>query len=303
MTSSKRLVFFGNERLVSGLKQTQAPILRGLIERGYDIAAIVVNHTPTQSRNARPLEVASIATEHNIPLLTPHRPIDCLETLTELNADAAVLAAYGNIIPKRIIDLFDPIGIINIHPSLLPQYRGPTPIETTIVNGDTTTGVSIMRLAPGMDDGPLFGQATVEIPPNSTKFELYDTLSTAGADLLFSLLPHILDTSLQPTPQQDSDVSYTSLITKTDGIIDPLTEDAQTIERKVRAYLGFPKSKLSFKDIDVIVTSASVIDQPLPRTLVLECANHTWLQINQLIAPSGRSMSGADFLLGYNKLV
>jgi len=130
-----RVVFFGNERLVSGLQQTDAPILRGLIERGYDVVAIVSHHSETRSRKERELEVATIARDHGIPLLLPSKPAEILEQLITFNADIAVLAAYGRIIGQKVIDIF-PLGIINIHPSLLPRYRGPTPIETALLNGD-----------------------------------------------------------------------------------------------------------------------------------------------------------------------
>ena len=125
MTTPSRLVFFGNERLVSGLKHSETPILTGLIERGYDIAAVVVNHTDGTSRNARVLEVAAVAREHNIPVLSPEKPGDIVEELATLKADAAVLSAYGRILSERVINVFKPIGIINIHPSLLPRHRGP----------------------------------------------------------------------------------------------------------------------------------------------------------------------------------
>ena len=120
--SSKPLLFFGNERLVSGLKATNAPVLRALIENGYNIAAVISHHTDGKSRNNRELEVAVIAREHNIPVLLPNRPSEILNELTAFNAEAAILVAYGRIIPQSVIDIF-PKGIINIHPSLLPQYH------------------------------------------------------------------------------------------------------------------------------------------------------------------------------------
>ncbi|MGE5312696.1 MAG: methionyl-tRNA formyltransferase [Acidobacteriota bacterium] len=298
MPTSKRLVFFGNERLVSGLKHCDTPVLTGLIDRGYDIAAVVVNHTDTVSRNARELEVKAVAEAHGIPVLSPHKPTDIVNELAQLGADAAVLSAYGRILPERIINVFKPVGIVNIHPSLLPRHRGPTPIETTILSGDTEAGVSIMQLSPGMDDGPLYGQFRVAVAPRATKFELYEQLSTAGAELLFSLLPNILNGTLQPTPQENNDVSFTSLISKQHAYMSPLTEDATTIERKVRAYLSFPKTKLTYQNNVVIVTSATVVESPEKSSLCIACAHNTWLRIDELIAPSGRRMTSQAFLNG-----
>lgn len=301
MNTPPRLVFFGNERLVSGLGHTDAPLLTGLLERGYNVAAVVVNHTDGTSRNARELEVAAIAKKHGIPLLSPEKPLEIIDELSALKADAAVLSAYGRILSERIINVFKPTGIINIHPSLLPRHRGPTPIESTILCGDRDAGVSIMKLTPGMDEGPLYGQASFPIAPDISKFELYEKLSAAGAELLFHLLPDILSGVLLPKPQQNNDVSVTSLISKTDGVLDPTTDTATTLERKIRAYQGYPKPHLTLFNNDVIVTSAKVTDRPAPNTLSVPCAHETWLEITSLIAPSGRRMGGADFVRGYGK--
>jgi len=299
MTSSSKLVFFGNERLVSGLKSTDAPVLRGLIERGYDIVAIVSNYSEGTSRNSRQLEVADLAKEHGIPLFLPARPGDIEEELKALNADGAILAAYGRIVPQRIINVFSPVGIINIHPSLLPRHRGPTPIETTILAGDTEAGVSIMQLSAGMDEGPVYGQVRLPLTGTETKFELYDKLSHAGATLLFDLLPDILSGALKPKPQESGGVSYTTLLMKEHGKLDPLTDDAYACERKVRAYLGYPKTSIRIKNNDVLVTSAKVVTTKSPGELVIECVDNTYLQIDELVAPSGKKMSGGAYLRGY----
>ena len=298
MTKSKRLVFFGNERLVSGLKHTDTPLLKGLIKHGYEVAAVVVNNTDTVSRTARSLEVAEVAKAHGIPVMMPKRPSDILEQLVELHADFAVLSAYGRIIPQRVIDVFSPIGIINIHPSLLPRHRGSTPIETTITSGDQVGGVSIMQLTAGMDEGPVYGQVSCELTGKETKFELYDRLSVMGAELLFELLPDILEGSLQPKPQLLYGVTYTTTIEKKDGILDPLTDTAEVLSRKVRAHLGFPKSRLTYQNADVIVTSASSVESPVDGQFCVPCAMNTTLLIETVVAPSGKTMSGDAYLRG-----
>lgn len=301
MTKSSKLVFFGNERLVSGLEHTDAPILRGLIAAGYEIVAIVSHHSDAQSRKARPLEVAAIAEEHGIPLLLPDRPGDIEQELRDLHADAAVLVAYGKIIPQRIINVFAPLGIINIHPSLLPKHRGPTPIETTILNGDSEAGVSIMRLTAGMDEGPVYAQTRVSLRGDESKQELYDTLSRISSEQLIAVLPSILSGELTPTPQQSSDVTYTSLLTKQDGNLNPLTDDAQTIERKVRAYRNFPKTRLKVLNNDVIITSVKTVDGPDDSKLVIPCADNTYLQVCGLVGPSGKTMNGEAYRRGYGR--
>lgn len=298
MKTPPRLVFFGNERLVSGLPHTDAPILSGLIEHGYNIAAVIASHTEGLSRSSRQLEVAQIAQEHSIPLYLPRRPIEIIDELIDLKADAAVLSAYGRIIPQRVIDVFSPVGIINIHPSLLPRHRGPTPIETTILTGDETAGVSIMQLTAGMDEGPVYGSVTITLHGNETKFQLYERLASAGAQLLLDLLPDIIEGAILPKPQSDIGVSYTSLISKQDGFIDAPSETATQIERKIRGYLGYPKTRIRYKDTDVIITSAKVIDSIVSGELIVKCKDNSLLLIESLVAPNGKQMSGSAYLRG-----
>src|SRR5687768_5637113 len=117
-TSGKTLVFFGNERLATGVTTT-APTLRLLIGSGFDVAAVVTNFTPGQGRNARQLEIQAVAESANIPVLIPHKPADIAKQLASYGAEIGVLVAYGKIVPQSIINIF-PKGIVNIHPSLLP---------------------------------------------------------------------------------------------------------------------------------------------------------------------------------------
>ncbi len=298
MTTSPRVVFFGNERLVSGLKHTDAPILSGLIERGYDVVAVIINNHDTTSRNRREVEVAAIAAAHGIPVLSPARLTDIESSLRDMRPDFAVLAAYGRIIPQRIINLFGTIGIINIHPSLLPRHRGSTPIESTIIAGDGAAGVSIMQLSAGMDEGPLYAQRTIQLHGDEDKFALHKHMSRLGAKLLLEALPRIISGELKPTPQQTDGVSYTTPLEKSDGVIDPISDTAEHIERKVRAYLGFPKSRLTYHGNDVIVTSARVVEKPIDGALCINCKQNSILLVESLIAPSGKLMSGDAYLRG-----
>ena len=294
---SKPLLFFGNERLVSGLKTTNAPVLRALIEHGYNIVAVVSHHSDSKSRNNRELEVAQVASEHNIPVLLPNRPAEILEKLTAFHAEAAILVAYGRIIPQSVIDIF-PKGIINLHPSLLPQYRGPTPIESVVTNGDSQTGVSVMQLTAGMDEGPVYAQTAIPLHGTETKFELYETLSVVSVELLLKILPSILDGSLQPTPQDDSKATYCKLLSKTDSRLDPTIVTASEAERRVRAHLGFPKTKTTILGRDIIITKAHIAAEP-KTPLDIKCRDGVYLSIDELIAPSGRHMSDEAFLRGY----
>ncbi len=296
MNTQPRLVFFGTE-------QFSVPTLETLIAHGYNVVGIVTKPDAPQGRGQKMSShpIKQIGIDHDIPVFQPLK-LNSIETeLRALNADAAVLVSYGKIISGRILEVFEPIGVINIHPSKLPRFRGPSPIEATIVAGDSSTGISIMRLDEGMDTGPVFAQFTVELTGKETKPELSRRLSELGAEHLTHVLPAILKGQLKAKPQDTTDVSVTSLIAKSDGILDPATEEASVLERKIRAYQGYPKPRLTLHGNDVIVTSAMVVTGPDKSALVVPCANNTFLEILSLTAPSGRSMSGADFLRGYKK--
>lgn len=305
---TKRIVYFGNERLISGLDRTDAPILRGLIDKGYDVVAVVSHHSTSNSRNQRQLEVAEIAGEHDIPVLLPNRPSDIIEELKAFNADIAVLAAYGRIISQQVIDLF-PMGIVNIHPSLLPQYRGPTPIESVILNGDTETGVSIMQLAAGMDDGPVYGERSFTVSTSIEKFQLYSQIVDLSTALFFDLFPAIIDGSLQPTAQQGNP-TYSQLIQKSDSIID-WNKPAAQIEREIRAYAGWPQSRTTLGPLDVIITGATPVtmESASPGKIVAEKdhlfigTGQDWLEILELKPLGKKEMPVKAFLAGYRSQI
>ncbi len=251
-----RLVFFGNERLATGITETKAPVLRSLLAQGYDIAAIVVSQKVSSSRRKRPLEVEAIAAEHNIPLLAPDHPRDLLSQLQEIDARAGVLAAYGRIVPPDLIEAF-PRGIINLHPSLLPRYRGPIPIEQAILDGAKETGVSIMSLAPKMDAGPVYAQRQLALRGDEQKVELAKRLSLLGAQTLLEVLPAILEGKLKPQPQDDAKVTFCNLLRAEDRELD-WSRPAVELERRVRALAGWPGTRATLFGRDVVVTAAHV---------------------------------------------
>ena len=299
MARRPRLVFFGNERLVSGMNCSTTPVLRGLIDSGYDIAAVVSHHSDTKSRNARPLEVAAVARDYNIPIYTPNKPSEITDILRSLDADAAILVAYGRIIPQSLIDIF-PRGIINLHPSTLPRYRGPTPIESAILNGDVETGVSIMQLSAGMDSGPVYSQTVVKLNGTESKFALGEQLAQIGASMILEILPSILDGSLVPVPQDENAATYCQLFDKSDSLLDPSKLTALEAERKVRAHLGYPKTRHYIDGRPVIITAAHISD--VNKTILdVVCSDKNVLSIDQLISHNGKLMDAASYLNGYQK--
>ena len=294
MKTSSKLVFFGTEDF-------SLPSLKALVEHGFHVVAVVTKPDTPRGRSKQLVSpvVKSYAETADIPVYQPNKLGDIHSELLSLDADAGVLVSYGKILPQRTLDVFDPIGVINVHPSLLPKYRGPAPVEAAIVNGDEMTGISIMRLTAGMDEGPVFAQLTVPLTGTETRPTLTAALANTGAAFLADTLPDILENKVEAVPQQNGDVSYTSLLTKDMGNLDPSTDDAYVLERKVRAYLGFPKTRLKIKHTDVIVTSVKVVESLSSAPLVIECRDKTFLEVRELVAPSGKTMSGEAFLRGY----
>jgi len=255
---SRTILYFGNERLATGVT-TNVTVLNNLIKAGYDVRAIfVAQNSLSASRKQRDLEIEKVADSNNIPLLSPTTQTELADIIKGFNAEAAVLVAYGNIVFPEIIDLF-PKGIINIHPSLLPKHRGPTPLESVILNGESVTGVSLMKLSEGLDNGPVYAAKEVKLNSKETKQELADKLLEIGAEILISNLPDILDGALIPTPQDESQATTDKKIGREDGILD-WTKPAKELERQVRAYAEWPRSRTTLSAQDIIVTKASVSD-------------------------------------------
>ncbi|NTW61108.1 methionyl-tRNA formyltransferase [Candidatus Saccharibacteria bacterium] len=295
--TSHKIIFFGTDNF-------SLIALKALVEAGYNIVYVV---TKPDSRSGRGQKltfpaVKTYALERGIAVLQPQKTVDIAEAIISLKEQpVGILASYGKIIPASIIKLFQP-GIINIHPSLLPVYRGPTPIESAIENGDAKTGVSIMLLDIGMDSGSIYDQTEYDLSGTETQPQLYDSLGQLGAQRLISILPNILDSSLLSKPQNDTQAVYCNLLSKDNQWLEPTKNSAKKSEQQVRAHLIFPKTKyellINNTKMQFIITKAHVSDS-MASILDIKCADGKYLSIDELIAPSGRRISGKDFLNGY----
>jgi len=290
--TSKTIIFFGTDNF-------SLVTLQSLISSGYNIGAVVTQPDSKSGRGQilKAPSVKKLAQEHNITVWQPNKVSDIEKNVVALNKDViGVLVSFGKIIPQSTISLFNP-GIINVHPSLLPKYRGPTPIESAIENGDQQTGVSIMQLNSKMDAGPIYKQTTYKLSGDETSPELYNELATIGAQTLIESLPSIADGSLQPVKQDDNNATYCNLLKKEDSWLKPNEVTATIAECLVRAHLIFPKTKISIIGKDIIITKSHVSMQQQAPTDIL-CKDGQYLSIDELIAPSGRKMSAKDFLNG-----
>lgn len=292
--TSKTIIFFGTEDF-------SLATLRSLIEVGYNIAAVVTKPDSKRGRGqilTMP-SVKKLAIEHNIPVWQPSKISDLDEDIKSLgNNITGVLVSFGKIIPQSTINLFNP-GIINVHPSLLPKYRGPSPIESAIENGDKQTGVSIMKLSADMDAGAIYSQITHQLNGQETRPELYKTLFQDGTAELIRILPSIINGSLHAVIQDETKATYCNLFTKEDAWLKPNKITAQKAEQIVRAHLDFPKTKINIlNNVTIIITKAHISNQQ-NTALDIPCQDGRFLSIDELVAPSGRTMSSKDFLNGY----
>lgn len=305
MTKSRKILFFGNERIATGVN-SKLPIFRYLLDSGYNIPALIVSqeNLSTSKSNKLP-EIVKLAEENNIEILNPLKIKDINEQIKKFEAEAAILVAYGKIIPQSIIDLF-PKGIINIHPSRLPAHRGSTPIESVIMNGDKSTAVSLMSLSKDMDAGPVFATQDYDISEKISKQQLSEDLNVIGKELIRNYLEEILDGRLTPSPQSEDGVTYDNLILKNDGLID-WNSKANFIERQVRAYLGWPRSRAKIKDIEIIITEAHVSSGSGEIGKIVLVDKHSFgiycsediLVIDKLIPNNRNEMDAKSFLAGY----
>ena len=207
-----------------------------------------------------------------------------------------VLASYGVMIKSDVLDLFEPEGILNIHPSLLPAYRGASPIESAILAGDNNFSVSIMKLVKAMDAGPIYYQTTLADLP-ICKSEIYKALAECGAKWICSNL----DRLPEPVAQDDEKATFTNKLTKDMGELTPDVDSAEKTLRKIAAYAVFPKAKYSFCGLKCIVLEAHLLREGEQAAITLPCADGKVLSID-LLQPEGRkAMDAKSFLNGYGK--
>ena len=207
-----------------------------------------------------------------------------------------ILASFGVMIRSDVLDLFEPEGILNIHPSLLPLYRGASPIESAILNGDTEFSVSVMKLVKAMDAGPVYYQKTLSgLPMN--KFEIYQALAETGAEWLVKNLPNLPE----PAPQDNSLATFCGKFDKSMSLLSPETDTAEQTFRKIVAFQGYPKPKFAFYGIYCIVLEAHILKPGETAVLSIPCADGGFVVIDRLQPEGRKAMDAKSFLNGYAK--
>ncbi len=222
-----------------GTPEYSVPVLKELINN-YNVIGVVTQPDKKVGRGHE-LEyspIKKIALENNIKVVQPIKVRNEFEVVTEMNPDIIVTCAYGQIIPKEILEC-PKYGCINVHASLLPKYRGGAPIHRAIINGEKETGITIMYMAEGMDDGDIIAQEKVTIRSDETVGELHDELSSLGAKLLIKTLPSIFDGTNDRIKQDESKVTFAKIIKKEDEVID-FDDSSTNIYNKIRGLNPFP---------------------------------------------------------------
>lgn len=228
-TPNSKIIFFGTPPV-------SASILQKLFDAGYNISAVVTNPDAPAGRKhvITPSPVKVLAEKLGLPVLQPEK----LKDFDLPKGDIAIVVAYGKIIPQTIIDSF-PLGMLNIHYSLLPKYRGASPVEQAILSGDEKTGVAIQKLVFKLDAGPIVSIDELTIDNEITMPELKERLTEVGGKLLLETLPRYIEGVVKPMEQDETLATHCGKVDKSDGELLGADSDIQKW-RKYRAYFGWP---------------------------------------------------------------
>lgn len=303
-----KIVFFGTPEFA-------VPALKALHQEGFNIVLVVtqVDQPVGRKQILTPTPVKVKAKELGLEIC--QRFEDLKLKTKNLKPDLGIVAAYGKIIPKKILDLF-PLGLLNIHPSLLPKYRGPSPIQNAILNGDKETGVTIIKLDEKMDHGPKLKAQSLKLKTNYNYESLSEKLADLGAKMLVAILPDYLAGKIKLEPQDDDKATYTKIIAKGDGKIN-WQKSAVEIERQIRAYAPWPGCFSEFvingKKINVKIVRA-IHELPVHGNnqpnigkfsikngqLFVQCGSGSLL-IEKLQPEGKKEMTAKEFINGYLK--
>lgn len=233
--SDVRLIF-------AGTPDFAVPSLRALLAGGFVPRLVLTQPDRPAGRGQapRPSSVKLLAIEHGLPLAQPDRLAEVREDIERLKPEILVVVAYAHKIPYWLLTL-PPMGVLNVHASLLPKYRGASPVAAALLNGDSETGVSIMRLSEGWDTGPVLRQRSLPIEPEDDAGRLTNRLAQLGADLLLEVMGLRVRGMITARRQREDQASYAPRLSKDDGWID-WTKPATRLEREVRAFSPWPGS-------------------------------------------------------------
>jgi methionyl-tRNA formyltransferase len=303
----KRAVFMGSDTF-------STPVLAALLESGerltvpVTVAAVVTQPDRPTGRGRRLAAgpVKALAESKGVPVLQPERVrnADSAAEILSLQPDLIVVASYGQILPRTLLDT-PPGHALNLHPSLLPRYRGSSPIATPILEGERRTGTTLMLMTPRMDAGPILDQRAVQIGPDETAGELGARLADLSAALLLEDLPAWLEGRIEPRPQDDADATYTERISKEQGLVD-WNLSAEQIRRHTLAFTPWPGSftswngrQLKLLQVDARSGRAAPGEVWVENGELIVGTGDGLLGVRRLQPAGGKPASAADFVRGH----
>lgn len=297
-----RLVFLGTP-------QFAVPTLEAIVQAGHEVAAVYTQPDRPKGRGQSlalsPVKEAALRL--GLEVRQPERVRYCVDELAALASEAMVVVGYGQIIPQAIIDL-PRHGIINVHASLLPRYRGAGPIQWAIANGETVTGITTMQINAGLDTGDMLLKAETSIGPEETALELGPRLATMGASLLIETLEGLLAGTLTPIPQNDADATLAPILKKEDGLID-WQQPASVIHNRARGFLPWPGAYTTFRGVRFSVWRCRVAAESAGsrppgalyssgRKLFAACGASTALELLEIQVEGRKRVDAGAFLNG-----
>lgn len=282
----------------------------------FEIVLVVTEPDKPAGHNTFPVAspVKKIALSHNLKILQPKKIIEISSDLQKSNAEIALVTAYGQIIPKEILNIF-PKGILNVHFSLLPKYRGASPIQYSLLNGDKITGTTLMRIDEKMDTGQILAQKELKIEPDDDFATLSQKLTKISSEILEQNILDFISGKLKPKTQDNSKATYTKMLKKENGLIDWI-KPAKKIANQIRAFSIWPKSYTYFQNKRIIIKKAlsSTIESEMPsaagtvfiekksRKIAVQCGKDS-LIIDILQLEGKKEMSSRDFLNGHPQII
>lgn len=299
-----RIVFMGTPDF-------SVPCLEALLEAGHEVCGVVTQPDKPKGRGhklqAPPVKQTALA--NGIPVFQPEtlKNGEMAETLRQLAPQLIIVVAYGKILPKEILEL-PPYGCINVHASLLPKYRGAGPIQWSIINGETETGVTTMVMAEGLDTGDMLCKKALRILPDETAAELHDRLAVLGAEVLTETIEHLENGTLRRTPQNDAESSYAPMISKQTGQID-WNKPARDIVNLIRGCNPWPMAHTRYQGETVKISRAALggkTTQPPGKLLGTEngclsiaAGSGTVVLVQEIQFPGSKRMRVESYLNGH----
>lgn len=297
-----------------GTPDFAVPTLEMLINEGYHIKAVVTQPDRPKGRGnklAAP-PVKELALKHEIPVLQPEKiraDKEFIKHMEALAPDLIVVVAFGQILPKSILDI-PPLGCINIHGSLLPKYRGSSPIQRAVLNDDEMTGVTIMYMDVGMDTGDMISKTTMMLLPDETAGSLHDRMMHVGPEALRVALPGIIDGTVVAEKQNEEEATYAPMLDKQMGLID-WEQDARTIDCLIRGLTPWPTAYTYFDSKLLKIWKVKPFDytgsknkpgeivEVIPEEGIVVKTKDGALLIEEIQAQGKRRMKTSDYIRGH----